>query len=119
MTVPIFRCEALPRLPPRVYVGDSTQLCEPGSVRECDGHCGGPQTGWKRSTREKFVQAIQSMNGVDIGLGPDARLKYSPIRHKGLGRVYPTVVRGGKPEVLTDWADVVTSRLTPGGTSGR
>jgi hypothetical protein len=28
----------------------------------------------------------------------------------GLGRVYPTVVRGGKPEVFSDWAGVLAGK---------
>jgi len=44
------------------------------------------------------------MNGFDIGLGSAAHLEFSPRHHKGLGHVYPTVVRGGKPEGFSDWA---------------
>ena len=61
-------------------------------------------------TREKFIAALESMNGVDIGLGPAAHLQFSPHRHMGLGRVYPTVVRGGKPEVFNDWAGVLAGK---------
>ena len=61
-------------------------------------------------TREKFIEALESMNGVDIGLGPEVRLEFTPHDHKGLGRVYPTVVRGGKPEVFSDWAGVLTQK---------
>ncbi len=58
----------------------------------------------KDPTREKFIEAIESMNGFDIGLGSAARLEFSPHSHKGLDRVYPTVVRDGKPEAFGDWA---------------
>jgi branched-chain amino acid transport system substrate-binding protein len=61
-------------------------------------------------TREKFIDALEAMNGVDIGLGPSARLEFSPHHHKGLGRVYPTVVSGGKPEVFSDWARVTAPK---------
>ncbi len=61
----------------------------------------------KNPTREKFIEALESMNGVDIGLGPTARLEFSPHRHKGLDRVYPTVVRAGKPEVFSNWTGVL------------
>ncbi len=61
-------------------------------------------------TREKFIEAIESMNGVDIGLGPRARLQFSQHRHEGLARVYPTVVRGGKPQVFDNWADVIAHK---------
>ncbi len=61
-------------------------------------------------TREKFIEAIESMNDVDIGLGPAAHLEFSPHRHKGLGHVYPTVVRGGKPEVFSEWSLVLAQK---------
>ncbi len=61
-------------------------------------------------TREKFIEAIEAMSGVDIGLGPSATLEFSPHHHKGLGRVYPTVVREGKPKVFSDWADVIARK---------
>ena len=61
-------------------------------------------------TREKFIDAIEDMNGFDLGLGPSARLEFSPHHHKGLGRVYPTVVRGGKPEAFSDWAGVLAGK---------
>ena len=64
----------------------------------------------KDPTREKFIEAIESMNGFDIGLGPTAHLEFSPHHHKGLGRVYSTVVRGGKPEVFSDWAVVLAQK---------
>ena len=55
-------------------------------------------------TREKFIDAIESMNGFDVGLGADAHLKFSPRNHMGLDRVYTTVVHGGKAESFSDWA---------------
>jgi ABC-type branched-subunit amino acid transport system substrate-binding protein len=64
----------------------------------------------KNPTREKFIEAIEAMNGVDIGLGPGASLEFSAHRHKGLSRVYPTVVRGGKPVVFSDWESVLMTK---------
>ena len=64
----------------------------------------------KNPTREKFIEAIESMNGADIGLGPEAHLEFSAHRHMGLGRIYPTVVRGGKPEVFGDWSVVLAHK---------
>jgi ABC-type branched-subunit amino acid transport system substrate-binding protein len=63
-----------------------------------------------KPTREKFIETLESMNGADIGLGPAAHLQFSPHHHMGLGRVYPTVVRGGKPEVFSDWAGVLAGK---------
>jgi len=64
----------------------------------------------KNPTRDTFIDAIEGMNGADIGLGPEAHLQFSAHHHMGLGRVYPTVVRGGKPEVFGDWAGVLGQR---------
>jgi len=56
--------------------------------------------------REKFIDAVEAMHDSDIGLG-SARLMYSPRHHKGFDHVYPTVVRAGKPELITDWKSAV------------
>lgn len=61
-------------------------------------------------TRGKFIAAIESMNDFDLGLGPDAHLRFTSQHHKGLGHVYPTVIRSGKPEVFSDWAAVLTQK---------
>jgi branched-chain amino acid transport system substrate-binding protein len=61
----------------------------------------------KNPTREKFIDGIESLTGFDIGLGPSALLEFNPHHHKGLGRVYPTVVRDGKPEVFSNWETVL------------
>lgn len=58
-------------------------------------------------TREKFIHAIESMHDMDFGLGPNAHLMFSPAHHQGFDHVYPTVVKGGKPEIITDWSSVV------------
>jgi branched-chain amino acid transport system substrate-binding protein len=58
----------------------------------------------KNPTREKFISAIESIHKTDIGLGPKLVLDYSPSDHKGFDSVYPTVVRNGKPVLLTDWS---------------
>ena len=64
----------------------------------------------KNPTREKFIEAIESMTDDDIGLGPAAHLHFTAHRHMGLGRVYPTVVHSGKPEVFSDWSVVLASK---------
>jgi len=64
----------------------------------------------KNPTREKFIEAIESMSDDDIGLGPAAHLHFTPHHHMGLGRVYPTVVRAGKPEVFSDWGVVLAGK---------
>jgi ABC-type branched-subunit amino acid transport system substrate-binding protein len=54
-------------------------------------------------TREKLIDALESMRGMDIGLGPDMKLGFSPTNHKGLHHVYTTVVRNGVPVPLDNW----------------
>jgi ABC-type branched-subunit amino acid transport system substrate-binding protein len=54
-------------------------------------------------TREKFVDALEGLKDVDMGLGPQMRLHYSATGHHGFTSVYPTVVRNGKPIVFGDW----------------
>ncbi|MBZ5679633.1 MAG: ABC transporter substrate-binding protein [Acidobacteriia bacterium] len=60
----------------------------------------------KDLTREKFISAIESIHNMNVGLGPKLVLNYGPTEHKGFDHVYPTVVRGGKPILLTDWSSV-------------
>lgn len=57
----------------------------------------------KDPTREKLIQSIESIRGMDMGLGPKLTLDYGPADHKGFNEVYATVVKGGRPVVFTDW----------------
>lgn len=58
-------------------------------------------------TREKFIEAIESMHDADLGLGDEAHLMFSPHHHQGLDHVYPTVVHEGKPQLINNWQSVV------------
>jgi branched-chain amino acid transport system substrate-binding protein len=60
----------------------------------------------KELTREGLIQAIESMHGTDVGLGPELKLGYSAKSHKGFDHVIPTVVRGGRAVPFTDWSIV-------------
>jgi len=60
----------------------------------------------KDLTREKFISAIESIHNMNVGLGPKLVLNYSATEHKGFHSVYPTVVRSGKPVLLTDWSSL-------------
>ena len=60
----------------------------------------------KDVTREKFISAIESIHNMNVGLGPKLVLNYGPADHQGFDGVYPTVVRSGKPVLLTDWSSV-------------
>jgi branched-chain amino acid transport system substrate-binding protein len=58
----------------------------------------------KDVTREKFISAIESIHEMNFGLGPRLILNYSASDHKGFDNVYPTMVKGGQPVLLTDWS---------------
>ena len=61
-------------------------------------------------TREKLIEAIESIKDLDIGLGPQLRLTFGPQDHKGFDMVYSTVIRQGQPVVLTDWKELRNHR---------
>jgi ABC-type branched-subunit amino acid transport system substrate-binding protein len=58
----------------------------------------------KDLTREKFISGIESIHEMNAGLGPKLILNYSANDHKGFDNVYPTIVKGGQPVLLTDWS---------------
>jgi len=58
----------------------------------------------KDLTRERFISAIESIHDLNVGLGPKLVLNYSATDHKGFDNVYPTIVKGGQPVLLTDWS---------------
>jgi branched-chain amino acid transport system substrate-binding protein len=58
----------------------------------------------KGLTREGLIHGIESIHEMDLGLGPQLKLDYSPKDHKGFDHVIPTVVRGGRAVPFTDWS---------------
>jgi ABC-type branched-subunit amino acid transport system substrate-binding protein len=54
-------------------------------------------------TREKFIDALDSMSGFDPGLGPRLKISLGPQDHQAFDSVYSTVIRGGRAVVLEDW----------------
>jgi branched-chain amino acid transport system substrate-binding protein len=54
--------------------------------------------------REGLIRGIESIHELDLGLGPQLKLNYSPKEHKGFDHVIPTVVRGGRAVPFTDWS---------------
>jgi branched-chain amino acid transport system substrate-binding protein len=58
----------------------------------------------KDLTREGLIHGIESIHGIDMGLGPQLKLNYSAKEHKGFDHVIPTVVRGGRAVPFTDWS---------------
>jgi branched-chain amino acid transport system substrate-binding protein len=62
----------------------------------------------KELTREGLIHAIESIHELDMGLGPQLKLDYSPKDHKGFDHVIPTVIRGGRAVPFSDWSVVTT-----------
>jgi len=61
----------------------------------------------KDLTREGLIHGIESIHDLDVGLGPQLKLNYSPKSHKGFDHVIPTVVRGGRAVPFTDWSTAI------------
>jgi branched-chain amino acid transport system substrate-binding protein len=57
-------------------------------------------------SREKLIDAIESIKDKDIGLGPRLTLSYSATDHSGFHRVYYSVVRAGRVAAFTDWREL-------------
>ena len=62
-------------------------------------------------THDKLIAAIESVDGLDIGLGPQLKLTYGPRDHKGFDGVYYSVVRQGYAVSFSNWKDL---KLAPG-----
>ena len=54
-------------------------------------------------TREKFVQAIESMNSLDTGV---VKLSFSATKHGGADAAKIFQWKSGKPVALTDWLPI-------------
>jgi ABC-type branched-subunit amino acid transport system substrate-binding protein len=61
-------------------------------------------------TREKLIEAIESIQNKDVGLGPQLILNYGPHNHSGFHRVYYSQVRLGKAVSFADWKDLKKPR---------
>ncbi|HBA61465.1 MAG TPA: hypothetical protein DCZ92_11750 [Elusimicrobia bacterium] len=57
-------------------------------------------------TREKLIDALDSMNGFDPGFGPRLKTTLGPGDHQAFDGVYTTVVRGGRAVLLEDWKEL-------------
>jgi branched-chain amino acid transport system substrate-binding protein len=55
----------------------------------------------KHPTRESFIAAVEGIKDLDIGAGN--RISFSEDNHQGSQKVYPTVIKNGKFELITDW----------------
>jgi ABC-type branched-subunit amino acid transport system substrate-binding protein len=55
----------------------------------------------KNLTRESFISAIEGIRDLDIGAGN--KITFSAENHQGSQKVYPTVIKNGKFEIIKDW----------------
>ncbi|MBF0572479.1 MAG: ABC transporter substrate-binding protein [Desulfamplus sp.] len=62
----------------------------------------------KDVTRDGFIKTAESLKDIDLGIGAGATLSYGPEDHQGLDKVYFTILKSGKYEVITDWKKVKT-----------
>ena len=60
----------------------------------------------KDLTRWRLIDAMESMRGLDIGLGPQVRVNYGPKEHQAFNIIYDTVIRDGQPVIFDDWAEL-------------
>src|SRR6185369_12954989 len=60
----------------------------------------------KDLSRDKYIDAIESIQDLDVGLGPQFRLQYGPKRHKGFDHAFMSVIREGKAVAFSDWSSL-------------
>ena len=58
----------------------------------------------KGLTRESFITAVEGIKDFDIGAGNT--ISFSEDNHQGSQKVYPTVIRNGRYQLIKDWAAV-------------
>lgn len=56
----------------------------------------------KGLTRESFIKAVEGINDLDVGAGN--RISFSEENHQGSQKVYPTVIKNGKYQLIKDWS---------------
>ena len=64
----------------------------------------------KEPTRESFIQAAESVRNLDIQAGNV--ISFSAENHQGSQTVYPTVIKDGNFQLITDW-NIVTQQIVP------
>lgn len=58
----------------------------------------------KELTREGFVNALEGLGDMDVGLSGEFKVHFSKDRHVAFDTVYPTIARGGRLVSLKDWS---------------
>jgi ABC-type branched-subunit amino acid transport system substrate-binding protein len=59
-------------------------------------------------TREKFIDAIESLERYFVGIG--AKVSFGPEDHQGLEQVYFTKIEGDRLTLVTDWEEIKSER---------
>lgn len=52
-------------------------------------------------TRESFIKAVEGIQNLDIGAGN--KISFSADNHQGSQKVYPTVIKNGRYQLVKDW----------------
>lgn len=52
-------------------------------------------------TRESFIKAVEEIRDLDIGAGN--KISFAEDNHQGSQKVYPTVIRDGRYQLIKDW----------------
>ena len=55
----------------------------------------------KSLTRDGFIRAVEAINSLDIGAGNT--ISFSSDNHQGSQKVYPTIIKNGKYQLIKDW----------------
>jgi ABC-type branched-subunit amino acid transport system substrate-binding protein len=56
----------------------------------------------KGLTRDAFIKAVEGIKDLDIGAGN--KISFSGDNHQGSQKVYPTVIRNGRYQLIKDWS---------------
>lgn len=64
----------------------------------------GLQRAGRNLTRERFIDAIESINNYSVGIANT--ISFGPKLHQGLERVYFTILEAGKFALITDWGKI-------------
>jgi len=69
----------------------------------------------ENSTREGFIDAVDKIKDLDIGVGD--KISYGKFDHQGLDNVYYSIVKNGKEVALMDWVEQTAPDRILGGSS--
>jgi ABC-type branched-subunit amino acid transport system substrate-binding protein len=58
----------------------------------------------KDLTRDKLIEALETMHGQEIGIG--MKVNYSATNHQAFDQLYPTVIKGGAAVPFKDWGSL-------------